>query len=102
MERTSRFLLGLEALSVSLFLRFGAITTVNKGSLNINTAIARQLMRIARTLEAECCQVRRGSMGTGTNEDELSTRQVWVVGFHHVTARSRLTRVLKFVKRLYL
>jgi len=52
MERTSRLLLVLEALPAPLPLRFGAIITVNKGSLNKNTAITRQLIRAARTLEA--------------------------------------------------
>ena len=70
MERTSRLLLGLEALLASLLLRSGAIITVNKGFLNTNTAIMRQLMRTARTLEAECRQVLRGRVGTGTKEDE--------------------------------
>ena len=56
MERTSRLLLGLEALPASLLLRFGAIITVNKGFLNKNTAIT-QLIRRARTLEAEWWQV---------------------------------------------
>ena len=57
MERTSQLLLGLEALPASLFLGLGAIITVNKGFLNIKTAITRQLIRTARTLEAECRQV---------------------------------------------
>jgi hypothetical protein len=30
----------------------------------------------------------RGSLGTGTKEDEF-----WAAGFHHVTDRSRLARV---------
>jgi len=57
MERISRLLLSLEALPTSLFLRFGAITTVNKGFLSSNTVITRQLIRTARTLEAELWQV---------------------------------------------
>jgi hypothetical protein len=44
----------------------------------------------------------RGSVGTGTEEDESSTGRVWAVGFHHVTARSRLVRVLKLMNRLFL
>ena len=56
-ERISQLLLGLEALPASLFLRFGAIITVNKGFLSTNTVITRQLIRTARTLEAECWQV---------------------------------------------
>jgi len=30
----------------------------------------------------------RGSVGTGTKEDESSTARVWAAGFHLVTARS--------------
>jgi hypothetical protein len=47
------FLIGLEALPASLLLRLGAIITINKGFLNKNTAITRQLIQTARTLEAE-------------------------------------------------
>jgi len=53
MEKTTRFLLGLEALPALLLLCFEAIITLNKGFLNKNTAITRQLLRTARTLEAE-------------------------------------------------
>jgi len=42
----------------------------------------------------------RGGVGTGTKEDELSTGRDWVAGFHHLTARSRLARILKLTKRL--
>jgi len=65
MERTSWLLLGLEALPASLFLRFGAIITVNKGFVNTKTAITRQQIQTARTLEAEWAQV---------------CREVWVRG----------------------
>jgi hypothetical protein len=44
----------------------------------------------------------RGSVGTGTKEDESSTGRVWAAGFHRVTARSRLARVLKFTNHLFL
>jgi len=57
MERTSWLLQGLEAVSASLLLHFGAIITVNKGFLNTNTAITWQLIRTVRTLEAEWWQV---------------------------------------------
>jgi head-tail adaptor len=70
--------------------------------MNTNTALSRQLMRTARTLEAEWMQVLRGSLITGAKEDESSTGRVWVAGFHHVTARSRLARVFKLVNRLFL
>jgi hypothetical protein len=59
-------------------------------------------MRTARTLEAEWRQVLRGSVGTGVKEDESSTGSVWAAGFHHVTARSRLARVMKLTNRLLL
>jgi hypothetical protein len=38
----------------------------------------------------------------GAKEDESSTGLVWVAGFHHVTASSRLVRVLKLMNRLFL
>jgi len=44
----------------------------------------------------------RGSVRTGTKEDESRTGRVWAAGFHHVTARSRLARVLKLINRLLL
>jgi len=44
----------------------------------------------------------QGSVGTGKKEDESSTGRVWAAGFHHVTARSRLSSVLKLMKRLFL
>ena len=43
----------------------------------------------------------RGSVGTGTKEDESSTARVWAAGFHHVTARPRLARVLKLTSRSF-
>jgi hypothetical protein len=75
---------------------------INKGFLNTNTAITRQLMRTARTLEAEWRQVLRESVGTGANEDESSTGRVWAAGFYHVTAGSRLEGVVKLTNRLFL
>jgi hypothetical protein len=44
----------------------------------------------------------RGSVGTGTQEDESSTGRVWAAGFRHVTAHSRLARVFKLMNRLFL
>ena len=44
----------------------------------------------------------RGSVGTGTKEDESSTGRVWTARFHDVRARSRLARVLKLMNRLFL
>jgi hypothetical protein len=41
-----------------------------------------------------------GSVGTGTKEDDSNTGRVLAAGFHHVTARSRLARVLKLMDRL--
>jgi hypothetical protein len=59
-------------------------------------------MRTARTLEAEWRQILRRIVSTGANDDESSTKRVWAAGFHHVTARSRLARVLKLMNRLFL
>jgi hypothetical protein len=47
-------------------------------------------------------QVLWGSMSTGAKEDESSTGHVWAAGFHHITSRSRLARVLKLMNRLFL
>jgi hypothetical protein len=44
----------------------------------------------------------RVSVVTGTKEDESNTGHVWAAGFYHVTARSRLARLLKFRNRLFL
>jgi hypothetical protein len=44
----------------------------------------------------------RGSVATGKKEDESSTGRVWAAGFHHVTARSRLARVFKLMKHLFI
>jgi hypothetical protein len=41
-------------------------------------------------------------VGTGTEKDESSTGRVWAAGIHHVTALSRLARVLKLTNRLFL
>ena len=35
----------------------------------------------------------RGSVGSGTIEDESSNGRVWAAGFHHVSARSRWARL---------
>jgi hypothetical protein len=59
-------------------------------------------MRTARTLEVEWKQVLRGNVSTGAKEDESSTGRVWAAGFHHVRACSRLARVLKLTKPLFL
>jgi hypothetical protein len=68
--------------------------------LNTNTEITRQLMRTARTLEAEGRQVLRESKGA--KEDESITGLVRTTGFHHGTASFRLAGVLKLTKRLLL
>ena len=44
----------------------------------------------------------RGSMGTRTKEDESTNGRGWAAEFHHVTASSRLGRVLKLMNRLFL
>jgi hypothetical protein len=43
----------------------------------------------------------RGSVGTGTKEEESSTGRVWAAGFHHVKAGSRLARVFKLMNRFF-
>jgi hypothetical protein len=53
-------------------------------------------------LEAEWRQVLRRTVSTGAKEDESSTGRVWAVGFYHVTARSRLVRILKLMDILFL
>jgi hypothetical protein len=68
---------------------------MTKGFLNINTAITRQLMRTARTLEEEWRRGLLGSISTGANDDESSTGRVCAAGFHHVKASSRLAHLLK-------
>jgi hypothetical protein len=65
------------------------------GIANTNSAIRRQLMPTARTLATEWRQVLRGSVGTGTKEDESSTGRVWAAGFHHFRACSRLAYVFE-------
>jgi hypothetical protein len=50
------------------------------GFINTNTAITRQLMRTARTLEAKWRQVLRGSVSAGAKEDESRTGRVWDAG----------------------
>jgi hypothetical protein len=62
--------------------------------LNTNSAITRQLIRRAESLP--------GRVGTGTMEVESSAGRILAARFHHVTARSRLARVLKLTKRLFL
>jgi hypothetical protein len=44
----------------------------------------------------------RGHVGMGMKKDESSTWHVWAVGFHHVMACSRLARILKLKKLLFL
>jgi hypothetical protein len=41
-------------------------------------------------------------MVAGTKEDEASPGRIWAGGFHHVTARSSLARVLKLMTRLFI
>jgi hypothetical protein len=43
-----------------------------------------------------------GKREYGVKEDESSTGRDWAAGFHHVTARSRLARVLKLINRLFI
>jgi hypothetical protein len=43
-----------------------------------------------------------GKREYGDKEDESSNGRVWAAGFHHVTARSCLARVLIPTNRLFL
>jgi hypothetical protein len=61
-----------------------------------------QLMRTARTLEAEWRQVLQGSVSTGAKEDESSTGRIWAAGFHHVMTRSHLAQVSKLMNCLFI
>jgi hypothetical protein len=40
----------------------------------------------------------RGSVSTGAKDAESLSGRVWAAGFHHVSARSLLARVLKLMK----
>jgi hypothetical protein len=44
----------------------------------------------------------RGSVGTGTKENESSIGRVRAAGFHYVTARSRLAPIFKLMNRLFI
>jgi hypothetical protein len=70
--------------------------------MDTNTGITRQLMRTARTLEAEWRQVLWGSVSTGAKKDDSSTGRVWAAGFQHVTTRFRLVDVLKLTNPLFI
>jgi hypothetical protein len=59
-------------------------------------------MPTARMLEAEWRQVLQGSVGTESKEYESRIGPVRAAGFHHVTARSQLVRVLKHTNILFL
>jgi hypothetical protein len=54
---------------------------MNRGVLNTDTAITRQIKRTERNLEAECRQVLTGSVGMGTKDDESITGHVRTAGF---------------------
>jgi hypothetical protein len=41
-------------------------------------------------------------VSTVAKKDESSTGRVWAAGFHDVTARFRLARVLKLINRLFI
>jgi hypothetical protein len=58
-------------------------------------------MGTARTLEAEWWQVLRGSVSTGEKKDESSTGRILAAVFHHVSARSGLAGVLRFISLIF-
>jgi len=69
------------------FLLLSEHTHCDNAATNSNSENARSRMVVSL----------RGRVGTGTKEDESSTGRVWAAGFHHVTARSRLARLLKLM-----
>jgi len=75
-----------------LFLLLSEHKHCDNATTNSNSEKARSRM-VARL---------RGSVGTGTTKDESSTVRVWGAGFHHITVRSLLARVLKPTNRLFL
>jgi hypothetical protein len=64
----------------------------DNAATNLNSENARS--RLVASLQ--------GSVGMGTWEDESSIGRVWAAVFHHVTACSRLARILKLMNRLFL
>jgi len=70
--------------------------------LNTNTTTTRQLIRTARTLEAERWQVCREVWARGQRKMSQVLGEFGAAAFHHIKARSRLARVLKLMKRLFL
>jgi hypothetical protein len=82
--------------------KYGKVSLINKGYLNTNSAVKWQLMRTARTLEAERRHVLRGSVSTGANKNESTTGRFWTAGFHRVTARFPSAGVLKLMSRLFI
>jgi hypothetical protein len=59
-------------------------------------------MRTAGMLEAEWKQVLRGGLSTVTKKYESSTGRAWGAVFYHITARSRLGRLLNPMNLLFL
>jgi hypothetical protein len=70
--------------------------------LNTNTVITRQLIRKARTLEAEWWKVCGEAWVRGQRKMSQVLSAFGSAGFHHVSARSRLERVLRLMNRLFL
>ena len=70
--------------------------------VNINTAITRQLIRTARTLETKWRQVCGEARVQGQRKMSQVMGGFWAAGYQNVTARSRLARVLKLVNHLFL
>jgi hypothetical protein len=64
----------------------------DNAAINTNSENARSRMEASSA----------GKREYGAKKDEPSTKRVWAVGFQHITARSRLARVLKLVNRLFL
>jgi hypothetical protein len=74
-----------------LFFLFSEHKHCDDAATNSNNETARS--RIVASL--------RGSVCTGTKEDEANTGRVWAAEFYNATARSLLARVLKRMNRLF-
>ena len=74
----------------------------NKGFLNTHCDNIATNSNSEKARSRMWWRVLRGSVSTGTKQDESSTGRVWAAGFRHVPARSGLAGVLKLMNRLFL
>jgi hypothetical protein len=91
----------LKQLAISNFCKVVPPYTLEIRSKTYRGYVKPRIMQIARKLDEVWRQVLQQNVSTGAKENESSTGRVWVAGFHHVTARSRLERVLKIMNCLF-